>query len=140
MTRARRSGLTLLEVLLSVTVVALLGVPLFQLFTTSKKMGVSGRDRLLAMSLASSYVSGLSELPLESLEEVERSEDGAIRGNLTLARLGVPPPPAGFRRTVSVLRLALGGPDPLHWQVTVTIEWKSSVSGELLAYSLARLL
>ncbi len=143
MKRARRAagaGTTLIEVMICLVIVALIVLPLFELLTTSKKMTVSGRERILAMNLASSLMAGLSAAGRDSLPEVDRAEDVTLTGSASLARLGVPQAPAGFRRTLSIQKLALDGPDRPMTQAAITVEWESQATGASVSYTLLGLL
>ncbi|MBI2945729.1 MAG: hypothetical protein HYY25_16160 [Candidatus Wallbacteria bacterium] len=134
-----RRGITLLEVLLALILVALLAVPVFEMFSTSRKMTAGGQERLLASSLASSYVAALTGVAAEALSEAGPAKDSELRGPLTLRALGVAPCPAGFSRTASLLNLAADPAVAPMWQVTVTVEWTGAVSGAPLSFTLQRL-
>jgi Tfp pilus assembly protein PilX len=126
--------------MICLVIVALIALPLFELLNTSKRMTVSGRERILAMNLASSYMAGLSAAEREALPEMDRAEDVTIAGPASLARLGVPQPPAGFRRTLSLQRLALDGPERPMTQAAITVEWESRATGATVSYTLLGLL
>jgi len=135
-----RRALTLVEILVCLVVLGVLAVPLFDTFSTSKGMAVSARSRTTAMHLASSYLACLADLPRNDLPETSLTDDRALTGVLALDRLGLAPPPAGYRRQVTIVRLPLpAGEKPLY-HASVTVTWRSPVSHRPLEFSLDRLL
>lgn len=136
---ATRRAATLVEVLTCMAILALLVMPLLEMFVTGKKMMASGRERMEAMSLASSYVASLATVPPVELVETAAVEDRSLSGALSLARLGIPPAPKDYRRLVSIMGLGNEADTPVR-QVTVTVQWTSRVSKAPVSYSLVRLL
>ncbi len=133
-----RRGVTLVEILICMVILGLIAVPLVELLVTSKKVSVSGRDRLTAMSLASSYVTSISALRKPDVQEANGAEDSTFTGPMSLADLGIDAPPDGYRRTLGLEKLP---PDPAGQVLcvaTVTIEWESSISGQPVSYTLYR--
>lgn len=133
-------GVTLLEVLLAAVLVAVIAVPVIDLFLASKKMGVSGRDRLVAMGLASSYLDRLKSVPPEELFDVAFTPVEDVPAPISSGALGLGPPPAGYRVTLTLARLELKDSGPPAWDATVVVEWTSGVSRKRLRYELQRLL
>lgn len=133
-------GFTLVEVLVTLAVIALLSVPLFQTLRTSRKIEMSASERILAMNLASSWISSVAELPKTSFKAFPPVKDLEIEGPLSLGALGLVTSPARYHRIVSIEELPSPEKGALVYHISVTIEWLNKKSGKVLSYKLNRLL
>lgn len=137
---SRYRGMTLVEVLVTLAVIALVSIPMFQTMTTSRKIEISASDRIMAMNLASAWISSVVELPKDDIEVFAPLEDLHIKGPLSVESLGLIPSPEGFHRIISIEELPSSEEGALVFHVSVTIEWENKKSGKLLSYKLNRLL
>jgi type II secretory pathway pseudopilin PulG len=135
-----RIGITLVEVLVTLAVIALVSVPLFQTMTTGRKIEISASDRILAMNLASSWISSVVALPGACIEAFLPVEDLNVEGPLSLKSLGILPCPDGWNRIVSIEELPSSEKGALVFHISVTIEWLNKNSDKPLSFKLNRLL
>ena len=135
-----RSGLSLTEVLVCLAILALVSLPLFGLFSTSRRLGVSARDLDGATGLASSYLSALTGVDVARFEEFGPLADDRLPAPVSLEALRVATAPPPYRRSVTLLRIRTGPtPTPL-WHAVVSVEWPSRRNDETLRFRLGRFL
>ena len=103
------NGVTLIELLVTITVVTLLSIPLFHTLRTSNKMGISARERVTAtnpllriLMLFQNWILMMS-FPL-SLQRIV-----PLTGFFSVDSLHIPSSPQGFHRFVSFDELPPSG-------------------------------
>lgn len=133
MSTSRSQGFSLVEVLLSLVVLSLIIAPLYLAFSGSRRHMTAARDQSIAVSLAASYMAALRTLDPRLLPDQRFTRDLDLTGPLALNQLGIATGPAGFERSVSLLRVDAenreGGP---YLQAEILIRWKKGVSSYLL--------
>lgn len=135
-----RKGVTLVELLVTVGVIALLSVPLFSSLTMSRKMGVSAMERNLAMNLAGSYIDSVAGLRASELQVFDSTPDAQLKGPLSLESLELIAAPKGFFRTVMIEELPSDNQRLRVFHISVVVEWEKRGTNHLLSYELNRLL
>jgi len=133
----KRHAFSLVEILVCILLLALAVIPVVELLTTSKKMSASARDRTLAMNLASSYLSTVSNLPRKDLPELAPTVDANVTGVCSLSQLGLAPTPDGYIRKLALVKLE---PGRMLFHAVVIVEWTSPISRRSLSYKIDRLL
>jgi type II secretory pathway pseudopilin PulG len=98
------TGLTLVEVLIALGLLALALTPLFIMFSQSRMVGIRSSQELRATSLAGSMIDGLKRVPGTDLEPIFGQDltDGQLPSALSLDRLGIPPAHPSLIRKVRV--------------------------------------
>lgn len=127
-------GFSLLEVLVATVILAVVVTPLFTSLQSGHQQSARILEETLASNAGTSMLEALAAVPFERLPDVP--EDTAEAALAT--RFGnpgdvpvVPPPPAGFARTVTVQYLFKRSLDPAQnsrWGnqklLTVKVSWK----------------
>ncbi len=133
--------MSLVEVLVAVLVLAMVVGPLYLVFSGSRKNMLAARELSLAISLASSYLAGLRQVPPERLIDLPASEDIEVTGPLALAALGVATAPPGITRRLSLTRVDPGGGEGgPYYQAEVVVQWTTRTARQTVTYTLASLL
>ena len=136
-----RRAFSLLEVLVATVIIAVVVMPLFSSLQSGHQQSARILEETLAANAGTSMLEALSSVPFSRLPEVpaDTPESGLAA---TFADAGdvpvVPPPPAGFTRTISVAQIFRKSVDPgqdSKWGnqklLTVKVSWKPDSLGGL---------
>ena len=98
-------GLTLVEVIIAVGILAFGMLPIFGLLTESRLVSTHSVKQLKATSMASSIIDGLKRVPADDLLGIQGQEmnDAKLPASFSINEMGVPPAPAGLERTYKIL-------------------------------------
>lgn len=119
-----RRGLTMIEIMISMVILALVAGSVFSAFSGSKSMLSSAREIAIATSLAGSYLAAAESLEISQLQVFAPAEDKMAPLPFRPESLGLAPAPEPFKRQVSMLRLDLAGKEggPFY-QLRVEVIW-----------------
>lgn len=133
--RLPRGGFNLIEVLISLIIIALVAGSLFTAFSGSKSLLTSAREISIATSLAGSYLAAANSIPAKNIEVFVPTEEAFVPESFKPENLKIQSAVAPFSRKVSVLFLdqkgSEGGP---FYQVRVEVTWKRKETGHLASY------
>ena len=131
-----RTGFTLIEIVVSISIILLVVTPLYSVFSGSRKAVLAAKELSVAVSLSSSMFAGLGGAPPGTLADLPRTADPDLPGPLGLVVLGISPAPKGYMRWVSLRKLAGRGSssEPM-FRVDVGIEWVSPRHGRTQSYN-----
>ena len=101
-----KKGLSLVEILLALSILALFAGPIAYLFLSTNRARVSARELSLAMNLSSSYLSSLKDLPRSEINILPPTSDQEVPSILSPHHLGIPAPPQRFHRSLEIRELA----------------------------------
>lgn len=136
-----RQALTIIEILISLVILALVTGSVFTAFSGSRSMLASAREIAMATSLAGSYLAAAESVPLSQLQAFAPVEDESAPAPFALATLGLNVPPKPFVRKVSLLRLdpagKEGGP---FFQLRVEVTWPGKDGRLPVTYSSSTIL
>ena len=120
----KQSGLTLIEIMVSLVILALVAGSIFSAFSGSRSMLSSAREISMATSLASSYLAAARNIAVTNLKAFAPIKDALAPVAFRPETLGLAIVPENFKREISVLRLDLSGKEggPF-FQIRVDIKW-----------------
>lgn len=149
----KNSGFTLIEMLVSLSVIGVAVSVYVSLYTSSLEIGDSARNRTIALSLAESQLQQLvlepgaylwqipQPLNLDRME-VKLSEDDPKVGNLFPLPSAMPPDRLANKRETNIFEkfrwqafAQLPSLDSSHVRVTVTVRWPEGAKESMVALS-----
>lgn len=103
--RIPRRGITLVEVVVALGILAMGMLPIFSMLSETRRVTTSSIYEIQATSMASSMIGGLQRVPWSSLKSFLGQEfvDASFPAELTLAKLGVPPCYPGLSRVTEIM-------------------------------------
>ena len=137
--KRRFLGVTLVEVLIAMVVIATIVTPVYFLFSSSRKMTAASQDLVTAMGLANSYISSLREVDKSDIPTMLETEDKSLTGKISLNSLRVSPCPTQFNRHLTVVPMV----DPItsleFTHLKVSVKWVDRGNGLEREYVLSNL-
>ncbi|MEW6710969.1 MAG: prepilin-type N-terminal cleavage/methylation domain-containing protein [Candidatus Riflebacteria bacterium] len=119
-----RQGLTLIEIMISLVILAIVAGSVFSAFSGSRSMLASAREIAVATSLSGSYLAAAANIEATQIKVFAPIEDVEAPPAFRPEKLGIAPAPEPFKRKISILRLdetgKEGGP---FYQLRVEISW-----------------
>ena len=139
--KASRRALTIIEILISLVILALVTGSVFSAFSGSRSMLASAREIAIATSLAGSYLAAASSISPAQLQVFAPIEDESAPVPFRPESLGLALPPKPFSRKVSMLQLDLAGKEggPFY-QLRVEVCWPGKDGRLPVSYSSSTIL
>jgi|GEM_PF-1802036 len=119
-----KKGISLIEILLGMSILAVFAGPLAFLFLSSKRTNYSAKDLSVAMNLSSTYISALKDLPRPKINILPPTVDSAIHGDYSPQSLDIPQTPTGYYRYLEIRPLVLSNGLPDSYLLIVRVRWE----------------
>ncbi len=108
--------------------------PICMLFSTSSRTIANARSLTIATSLANSYLSAMKKVAVPG--EFDSVTDTDAPSPYTPTELGVQESPAGFTRSVRMMKLDNPGDGKDFFRACVTVKWEGTDKQKIRNYSL----
>lgn len=137
--QSSRRGLSFLEIIIATLVIGAITIPIYSLFSTSRRMGATAKNMMGGMGCAVSYMSALRELDVELMTDLAMTRDLDLQGSLHPDNLQVRKCTDGFTRRVAITKgiSKLGAGYAL---VKIEVDWNNPVTKQPQHYNLRTLL
>jgi len=133
-----RRGMTLIELILAASLVAVCSIPIYFLFTSAKRMNVSSKERLEAMAYANTYLSAILSLGEDQMQILEERRDQEHSPPFTPQSLGIPKTPERIHRSLQIQKWSPADSESF-FKVSIQIRWEQGTGGRELRYALLAL-
>ncbi len=131
----KRRALTLIEVMITLVLCAVVFGPLYVVFSSSRKNVLHAQGTSIATSHASSMIAALKQIKYDDLCTMGAVSDVNLKEPFTLKLLGISSMPKSYSRTLSIDLMDTsgdeGGP---YFLATVEIRWKPRTIKKFLKY------
>ena len=132
---SRKTGFTLIEVMIAMVIIALVAGSIFSTFSMSKSLLSSAREISIATSLAGSYLAAANSVSGKDIKVFSPTDESSVPVAFRPENLKIELAPKPFSREISVLFLDQqgqeGGP---FYQVRVKITWKRKETKKQASY------
>jgi prepilin-type N-terminal cleavage/methylation domain-containing protein len=118
-----RRGLSLIEIVLGMAILATFAGPLAYLFISSNRSRVSARDMSVAMNLSNCYLSALKDLPRSSLGVLAPTLDSAVSSDFSPHHLEIPDSPERFTRELEIREIPVPEGLSKAYRMIVKVNW-----------------
>ena len=118
-----RKGLSLIEIVFGMAILATFAGPLAYLFISSNRSRVSAREISVAMNLSNCYLSALKDLPRSSLGVLAPTLDSALSTDFSPLHLEIPESPEKFTRELEIREIAVPEGLSSAYRMIVRVNW-----------------
>ena len=140
-TLSRKSGLSLVEIVISTTVMVLLFLPLFSVFSSSFKLTGSGANLNQATILANNLMSAVKAVHFKNPYDFGKlAGQNLMTANPDLQNIGITGTSADFQTFPGVTTIHDPDLESCFHQVNIDVKWKSIASGKERNYRLSTVL
>lgn len=132
-------GLSFLEIMIATLVIGVIIIPIYSLFSTSRRMGATAKNVMTGMGCAVSYVSALKEIDIDQLVATDRTKDTDLVGALGADNLQIMQCVDGFTRYLEIEK-DFSRHGLAYALVKVEVTWNNPITNQPQRYLLKTLM